>query len=348
MVNLKQYNLREIKEFLHNYFINNNLILKNEKILLKPNLISPKTADKGVNTHPAVIQAVGEYLKDFNNKIFIGDSPGVGTLKLNLKVSGILEVVKKLDISIYNFKKCIEIKKENNKILKNFKIADAAFNFDRIINIAKLKTHCMTDITLCVKNCYGFIVGREKVKYHLKAGHNINLFADILIDIFETVNPEINIIDGILGMEGNGPTSGNRKYFKIFGISQNGYLLDRAVERLVGFKRKTVVSYQATKRGLLDESLIPELNLKLQKIKRAKSKSARFRIPKFITDIFMAKPSINNKVCKKCMKCFNSCPPQAIIYKDGKLEIDYLKCIRCFCCHELCIYGAVDIKRLFF
>jgi uncharacterized protein (DUF362 family)/NAD-dependent dihydropyrimidine dehydrogenase PreA subunit len=337
-----------LKKSIDDYLKKNNLKIQNEKILLKPNLISLKSKDKAVNTHPIIVQAISEYLSDFNNKLFIGDSPGVGTLKLNLKVSGYGDILKKMDISIYSFDHSCEVIREENKILKNFKIAKAAFDFDKIINIAKLKTHCMTGMTLSVKNCFGFIVGKEKIKYHLKAGHNIKLFADILIDIYETVKPFVNIIDGIVGMEGNGPTSGVSKDFGIFAMSQNGYLLDRAIERVVGFHGKTIISQQAESRGLLEKKFDLKTTIKQRKIKHAKTKSANFRIPKVFTNFFQHKPFIDNRKCKKCLKCYESCPPHAIYMKEEKLKVDYSKCIRCYCCHELCLHNAVKFRRLFF
>ncbi len=345
---IKNYNHNLIKESIAQYFNQNRIYIKNEKILLKPNLISPKSKNKGINTHPTIVSALAEYLIDYNNKVFIGDSPGVGTLKLNLKIAGYSNILNKYNIKLYPFKKNVEIKNDKNKVLKKFKISSAINDFQKIINIAKLKTHCMTGMTLSVKNCYGFIIGKDKVKYHLKAGYNINLFADILIDIYLTVKPFLNIIDGILGMEGNGPTSGNPMYFNIFSISENGFHLDRAIEQIVGFKDKSVITKQAEERGLLEKNFQITHTIKLKKIKHAKSKSVTFRIPKFLSNFLMIKPQINNKLCKKCMKCYNSCPPSAIsIDQKGFPEIDYSLCIKCFCCHELCIYNAVKLKRFF-
>ena len=80
------------------------------------------------------------------------------------------------------------------------------------------------------KNLFGFVVGKEKFKLHLKAGHNIEYFADILIDIYETVAPDLNIIDGIWGMEGNGPTSGTPENFGIFEMGKNGYYLEAGID----------------------------------------------------------------------------------------------------------------------
>jgi len=341
---ISTYDKKLLKRETENFFNKLKLNIRNEKVLLKPNLISPK---KYANTHPVVVESVAEFLKDCGNSLFIGDSPGVGTSKLNMKVSGYSGFLKRLDVKLYPFNKTVRIKRHENKVLKNFNISTPAVEFDNIINIAKLKTHVMTGMTLSVKNLFGFIAGKEKVYYHLKAGHDLKIFADILIDIYETVCPTLNIIDGITGMEGNGPTSGTSANFNIFAASANGYLLDRTIEKAVGFKGKTIISKQAEKRGLLQSDIENTISENI-KIKHAKTMSASFYIPKFITSLFSVKPVINNKLCRKCNKCKNSCPTQAIFYESGNLKVDYSKCIKCYCCHELCIYNAVDLKRKIF
>ncbi len=342
---IRKYDKEAIKRYIHNYFQKNEITFKNSRILLKPNLISPKPIEKHCNTHPLIIESFAEYLLDFNNKIFIGDSPGVGTLKLNLKITGYSPVIKKLGIKIFPFNKSVEIKRDKNKVLKRFKISSAVVEFEDIINIAKLKTHCMTGMTLSVKNLFGFIVGKDKAGYHLKAGHSLEHFADILIDIYETIQPKLNVIDGIWGMEGNGPTSGTPACFKIFEIDKNGYLLDRKIEKTVRFPGITVISKQAIKRGLLKDEDVKTDFITDKRIKPAKTQSANFRVPKFLTNFFMTKPAIDNKLCKKCLKCLESCPPNAIYSQNNLLKIDYSKCIKCFCCHELCIHDAVKLRR---
>ncbi len=346
---LRSYDFENIKDIFYEYLQSLPFTLKNQKILLKPNLISPKNRESCVNSDPILVAAIGDCLKDFGNKIFIGDSPGVGTLNLNLKVAGYSELIKKYGIEIYNFRNSVTVERVENKVLKKFDISNAVFEFDSIVNIAKLKTHCMTGMTLSVKNLYGFITGKDKILYHLKAGANVEYFADILLDISETVKPILNVVDGIYGMEGDGPTSGTPRLFGFIGFSHNPYTLDRVVEKAVSFPNKSVIVKQAYKRGLINDDDFKDIPIpsNIGRIKLAKTKSANFNIPKFISDIFSAKPIIDSQKCKKCFKCLESCPPHAIYLKSGELLIDYHKCIKCYCCKELCLYNAVALKKFF-
>lgn len=90
-----------------------------------------------------------------------------------------------------------------------------------------------------------------------------------------------------------------------------------------------------------DYSSIPKLNdYKLPKNYK-NSKQNNKSVSKVI-DFFKAKPVINQKKCKKCNMCVESCPLHAIDINTKK--IDYTKCIECMCCHELCLHKAVELK----
>ena len=337
------YSANEISNFLEECKL--NLSFSSDKILIKPNLLSFKKPEKCVNTHPIFFEGIVKFFKNFNVKIFVGDNPGFGTLKANLKISGYNQIIKKYGLKIYEFNNKIKVKNDRNKILKNFEISDAV-NFDFIVNIPKLKTHCMMGLTLAVKNCFGFIVGKDKISYHLKAGHDKIFFANILIDIYETVKPDLNIIDGIWGMEGDGPSSGEPANFKIAGISKCGYSLDFMIENLVGFG-ETLITKHAGERKLFKKEDV-KINLIgerffVKKIKPSKSKPANFRIPRFLSNLIYPKPVILHDKCRKCYTCLKSCPAKAI-FENEVLKIDYKKCIRCYCCHELCVHEAIELK----
>ncbi len=70
-----------------------------------------------------------------------------------------------------------------------------------IINLPKFKTHNLTTITGAIKNMFGVVPGFTKVGYHLRFD-DINVFTGMLLDIVMLVKPTLNIMDGILGIEG--------------------------------------------------------------------------------------------------------------------------------------------------
>ena len=97
---------------------------------------------------------------------------------------------------------------------------------------------------------FGSIAGLEKADYHLRLDQ-YDKFADCLIDIYMATRPQINIIDGIIGMEGEGPGSGVPKYLGALIGSQNGFAADLAGLSLINVDyRQVPVMKRAEERKL--------------------------------------------------------------------------------------------------
>ena len=123
----------------------------------------------------------------------------------------------------------------------------------------------MMGMTLGVKNTFGFIHAFEKAKWHFRAGQDRSLFASILIDIHRIVKPSVTILDGIIGMDGDGPSSGRPRNLGILGVSKNAFILDDCIEKLVHLPYPTPITHLAGKHGLLPDyeitgSNIPEID----------------------------------------------------------------------------------------
>lgn len=328
------------------------LIRPGDRVLLKPNLIAPRSAEDAVCTHPAVIRALAMIILDCGGWPFLGDSPGYASLERCLSASGMQVVIDDLKIKVVSFKAQKEISRPENRILKRFQLAEPVLDFDRIINVPKLKTHGMMGLTLAVKNLFGCIPGYEKARWHLRAGHNRQLFARILLDIYQTVKPDLHILDGVVGMQGEGPTHGQPVSFGFLGGSQDALGLDYSTARLVHYPESTSVSKEALAEGLFDSGKLQVLGdctaEEIPTITPARgSRNAAFPFHRFIRRLLVKKPVILSSRCHRCLVCVKHCPAQAMKFIDRSVRIDYKACIRCYCCHELCPYGAIRISRGF-
>ena len=222
--------------------------------------------------------------------------------------------------------------------------------------MAKLKTHRMMVYTGAVKNMFGSIAGLEKADYHLRLDQ-YDKFADCLIDIYMATRPQINIIDGIIGMEGEGPGSGVPKYLGALIGSQNGFAADLAGLSLINVDyRQVPVMKRAEERKLFradqvvfegeDISSIRCEDFDVPALGNPGNMELGRKILSFIEKIFRPKPEIIHDSCVVCGKCIEVCPPKTIHKsQDNKVIIDYSKCISCFCCHEFCPEKAVRIKK---
>lgn len=354
--NIHDYNSTKIKEFiLESLFFTGKKIEGKKRYLIKPNLLKPASPNSAITTHPIIIRVVIELVKEFGAYPFIGDSPGLGSLERVLKRLDLLDFLRFTDTKVVDFSKTRTIKNEKNLLYKELRLPEILFNVDEIINIPKLKTHQMMVLTLAVKNLYGLIHGTEKIKYHFLADKDYSKFAKLLLDIYTNVKPQINILDGILGMEGNGPSSGDIKKFNIIAVSNNALSLDYVIANLFNLDIHKIphlaTAYSENFHELKDSFIeISDLLIeKNYKIKLPRSHKLNFSMPdfvtKFIKNFVISYPYINKKLCKKCKVCTNTCPALAI---KENFKIDKKRCIRCYCCQELCEKNAILIKRSIF
>jgi uncharacterized protein (DUF362 family)/Pyruvate/2-oxoacid:ferredoxin oxidoreductase delta subunit len=337
-----------------------------DKVLLKVNLLMKRKPDKATTTHPTLAQALAELVTEAGGFPIIGDSPGgyhfynKKTLESVYESCGMKEAAGKSNAELNYNTEVIDVSYPEGKIMKSIKTIKPVLEVDKIINIPKIKTHMMTVYSGAVKNLFGIIPGSFKAEYHLRF-EDTNDFADLLIDICEFAKPILTVMDAVIGMEGYGPTNGSPKKVGLIIAGSNPYELDVIAAKIIGLEPKVIPTVKKSmERGLCSGNL-QDINVLGEQIEsvyisdfKIPTRKLSFNfynllLPKFISkrlNRFMkAKPCFNHKACKGCGVCAKSCPPKAIVMKDGKPIVDLDKCIRCFCCHELCDYDAVDIKR---
>jgi len=331
---------------------------KGMTVLLKPNIISPKKPELAVTTHPAVVDAVCRILRENNCKIVIGESDGAGTTKKGFEVSGIGKVAKKYGAKTIVFETDAKVKVKNRKnlVLKEFFVAKTLKDADLIINLPKLKTHTLTKYTGAVKNVFGVIPGATKTLYHKKAP-DVNRFSHLLLDIYQSVKPQLNIMDAIVGMEGLGPGAGTPKKTGYIIASRDGVALDFVASKLAGFVPETILTIDyAFKRGISKKDEIEifgkkgkinDYKLKRMIVPYKKAPETNDRLMAFGQWVFAMlspRPEVIKEKCTGCMVCVKHCPVNAISFKKYP-RIDRKKCIKCFCCAELCAYDAMKVRE---
>jgi uncharacterized protein (DUF362 family) len=211
------------------------LVRRDDRVMLKPNCIAPRPREQGTQTDPALLIGVARRLIDLGARPFVGESPAWGTLEGNLRKVGALDGLRKLGVPIVEFRHGRRIDNYRGRHYDHFLIASPAASADRIINLPKLKAHKQLGLTAAVKNMFGCIAGRRKGWWHYRAGDRKNLFGWMLVELFDRLRPCLTILDGVLGMEGDGPVDGDPRQLNWLIGSTDGIAVERVAAELVGF-----------------------------------------------------------------------------------------------------------------
>ena len=244
------------------------------------------------------------------------------------------------------------------KLIKKLDVIKLLDDVDVIITLPKLKTHIFTKFTGSTKILFGVVPGLTKPAYHLKF-QDVGLFSDMLLDILAYVKPTLSIMDGVIGIEGDGPgAQGDPKKAGFILASQDSVALDVVATTLIGMNPMEVpIIKRAVERGMATGSVndITVLGERIDDMKVSFKKPSGNGSPlntvmssKIMRRIFLkaAVPyPVADKKCVRCGICRQNCPAGAITITD-KARMDYSKCIRCYCCHELCPHKAIRLKRL--
>ena len=326
-----------------------------ERVLLKPNMLSVKTPEQAVTTHPAVVRVVSELVREAGGRVLIGDSPGIGGFQRVADKSGIARAAAESGAELVEFTATIDL--PGSGTFRRITVAKAYWEADKIINLPKLKTHEMMTMTCAVKNLFGAVVGAEKAGWHLKAGASREQFARLLLEIYLLKKPVLNIVDAIVAMEGNGPGSGDPIHVGALIAGVNPVAVDMVAGRLAGIPNDLLhVEREARRMGLAgtaweDIEIVGDLldGFPSKPFKLPNGLDVQFGLPTFLNTILKRQltsfPIADRQLCVLCGICRDACPPGAIEIKNSALSVDQERCIRCWCCRELCPHDAMLVRR---
>jgi uncharacterized protein (DUF362 family)/ferredoxin len=356
-----------------------------QRVLLKPNLLRAMVPERAATTHPAVVAAVARLVREAGGQPIIVESPGgpymARWISAVYKSTGMTWASEVSGAPLNEDFSATTVSHPEGALLHRLDVVQPLLEADVVINLPKFKTHNLVGLTMAVKNLFGLVPGAIKIGYHSKL-QDRGLFSDGLLDIYTYVKPALHIMDAIVGMEGEGPSGGEPREIGLIMASADGLAMDVIGAALVGLEPTAVLTTRcAVARGLttgkvedievlgelledvrvegfkmgidapIDPGLAPgplgallKLASRGSHVQERRQGGPGQRLSRWLGNQLVAAPRAGPN-CIGCGFCARHCPVNAITIVNRVAIMDLDKCIRCYCCHELCPETAVELRK---
>lgn len=325
------------------------LVKPGQKVLVKPNLLSDALPDQAITTHPELVRQVVRGLKKIGAVVQVGDSPaGPMNLAQVWRKTGMAAVCAAEQVPLLAFEQGGTRQVSRDGF--TFAIADAVMDADLIVSLPKVKTHALTTLTAAVKNFYGVLPGYQKAQLH-KAYPKARNFSRLLRAIHDVMPPSLSIADGVVGMEGEGPSNGRPVPLSFLAASTDAVALDLAICQALRIDPRRVPYLEVC--ATAAPSVLFELRGTMPEIRSFDVPSGSGHLLQLLPDALLrlvapfvwVRPAFNNQ-CIFCGRCAAACPTQALRLEPKKRPLlNQRACIACCCCHEVCPAHAIRMRR---
>jgi uncharacterized protein (DUF362 family) len=237
-----RYDVAEIRQNLENALVEIGAKPQGKRAVIKPNLVNQFGDSSGTTTHPAVVEAIHDALRDRGfTEIVIADGPSVNRpVDLVFKNSGMSDLAARLKVDL------VDLNQAERRPVEwpygQLPLPNLILDADCYVNVPKMKTHVRCGVTLSLKNQQGICDYDEKKNNHKRG-------VDEPLGVLGTVlKPHLIVLDGVEGMEGNGPTHGTRNKPHVFAAGTDLVEFDTVVAGVMGFAPEEIamLSYATT------------------------------------------------------------------------------------------------------
>lgn len=328
-----------------------------QTVLLKPNLLSARTPEQAVTTHPEVVRALIRSVKAVSACPMVADS-GMSVIQIERvwEKTGFKAMCGEESVPLVNLEKAGSV--QFNRAGVVYSVAKPVLDAALVINVPKLKTHMLAALTNAVKNIYGTLPGFQKTMLHKQYPTPVQ-FCAFLAALYARVKPGLTISDAVVAMEGNGPSAGDLAPLGFLAGSTDGVALDAAMCHILKIALNKVSYLGLLQRagvGAADWSqieMVGNVPLPLQRPPFRVPVTANLlnRIPIWLVRLLASyvwiRPSFTAR-CTECGLCLKTCPVTALRMAEGSRPVlNPAACIGCCCCHEVCPERAVDMTQSF-
>ncbi len=217
--------------------------IKGKRILLKPNLVEPHAGRPQISTHPAVVQAAAAaFLHHGAASVVVAEGPGhVRDTLSALEINGLAGVLRgeRLGFADINYLPVTEVSNAGMFLASRRLWLPALLGeIDWVVSLPKMKTHHWMGVTLSMKNFFGMmpgsVYGWPKNVFHFWG------IRESILDVVATIKPSFAIVDGITGMDGDGPIMGDPHPTGVLVLGRNPLAVDATCCRVMGIDPRRI------------------------------------------------------------------------------------------------------------
>lgn len=292
------------------------------KVLVKPNAGRVAPPGSGTNTSPEVVAAVLDAFVEAGAIVSVGDSPiaGVGPLEA-LEASGIAAVVRSRGLPLLDLdeRPSVTVNLPDGRAIDRLKVCADVFEHDVIVSVPVAKTHMHTGVTLSVKNMKGCLWRRSKVTLHMLPpveGTDEKPLDVAIADLARVLRPHFAIVDGMIGMQGLGPSAGQPRFLGAVLAGPDPFAVDAIACCLMGRRAEEIAHLRLGAQAGL--GVIDEAQIDVSPLDFASHAQVFESVP---TDISLSFPNVRVVDENSCSACQSTL--LMFLKRHGPLLLDY-------------------------
>lgn len=337
-----------------------SLVEPGRPVFIKPNAVYAASPASGIVTNPEVVRAVVREFRRVTDDVTVGDSPGGPFNQVLLRrvyeKTGLAEVARETGARLGLDTTTVEVSLPEGVAVKRLTLCRPMVEAACLVSVSKFKTHRYMNVTGPVKNLYGAVPGTAKLTYHSRFEDERD-FADLVVDVCLAVDADLHVLDAVEVIDGDGSRKGTLKEMGVLAAAMNPFALEALALDLAGLQHAVSKPLAAAaRRGACPEGkgwfevLGDEVDSFPPGAFRLPSENLFSELPfarisgRF-SRLFASTPHPLPGACTLCGRCAEVCPRGAISMGKKAARVDLRKCIRCFCCDELCEFRAIGIRR---
>ena len=346
-------------------------VLQGAKVaILKPNFVAGRSAETGSTTSFALLKAVAEEVQACGAEPVLCEMPGTEfDREATYTILGVEQFCEANGIRILRIDPegdeldWVELRPAGAKKLCRFSIP-RILNEACLINLPVLKTHVVSTMTLSMKNPMGILPRPDR-----RSMHTLGI-DQCIVDMNRGIRPDLTIVDGSVGQDGEGPLYGDRADLQVLIAGRDSLAVDLVCCQVVGIEPQDIPHLKLALEQLGKPSwrtcwtnphvdVIKKFRLPVQKplyrfifwmmypldypYSWIAERGKHFCTLLYSSGLVGTRPQIKEESCTRCGFCVEACPlPDVIDLKS--LKVNYFTCQRCLLCYDACPENAIRVK----